>query len=169
MSAWQGAALAVAAACAHAVIDALRKHGARHIPPDHLVALVGVLDALLSCSFVAGAGREHMVRIEHFNTFVVAVLASSSILLGSKVLYQRAIALAPLSMTIPYLSFSPAMLLLTAYVILGEVGCAPAVRRRRLCAPHPEAQAAAPPPPHRRCPRRRASWASASSLRAASC
>jgi drug/metabolite transporter (DMT)-like permease len=117
---WQGAALAVAAACAHTCIDALRKHGAQRIPPDQLVALVGVLDAVLSCSFVAGFGRDSVVHIHHFWKFVVAVLTSSIFLLYSKVLYQRAIQIAPLSLTIPYLSFSPALLLLTAYVILGE-------------------------------------------------
>jgi drug/metabolite transporter (DMT)-like permease len=118
---WQGATLALAAACAHTGIDALRKHGAQRIPADQLVALVGVLDSLLSVSFVAGFGAEHMVHIQHLPRFIMAVLASSSILLFSKVLYQRALHMAPLSLTIPYLSFSPAILLLTAYLILGEV------------------------------------------------
>jgi drug/metabolite transporter (DMT)-like permease len=45
---------------------------------------------------------------------------SAALRLLSLLLYQTAIQLSPLSVTIPYLSFTPAMLLITAYLIIGE-------------------------------------------------
>jgi hypothetical protein len=54
-------------------------------------------------------------RMFMFSSFMSAALRLLSLLL-----YQTAIQLAPLSVTIPYLSFTPAMLLCTAYLMIGE-------------------------------------------------
>jgi uncharacterized membrane protein len=53
--------------------------------------------------------------------FLFAAFMSAALRLISLLLYQTAIQLSPLSTTIPYLSFTPAMLLATAYLMIGEV------------------------------------------------
>ena len=53
-------------------------------------------------------------------TFVFSAFMSAALRLLSLLLYQSAIQLAPLSSTVPYLSLSPAMLLVTAYLLIGE-------------------------------------------------
>jgi hypothetical protein len=45
---------------------------------------------------------------------------SAALRLMSLLLYQTAIELSPLSVTVPYLSFTPAMLLVTAFLLIGE-------------------------------------------------
>jgi drug/metabolite transporter (DMT)-like permease len=50
---------------------------------------------------------------------ITAVVAGVNIF--ANVLYLRAVKLSPLSLTIPYLSFTPVILLFTAWIILGEV------------------------------------------------
>lgn len=52
--------------------------------------------------------------------FMFSAFMSAALRLLSLLLYQTAIQLAPLSVTIPYLSFTPAMLLCTAYLMIGE-------------------------------------------------
>lgn len=52
--------------------------------------------------------------------FMFSSFMSAALRLLSLLLYQTAIQLAPLSVTIPYLSFTPAMLLCTAYLMIGE-------------------------------------------------
>lgn len=54
------------------------------------------------------------------HTFIFSAFMSASLRLLSLLLYQSAIQLAPLSSTVPYLSLSPAMLLVTAYLLIGE-------------------------------------------------
>lgn len=80
------------------------------------------MDALLA---VAGAaalrgGFNDVASVERPAIFTTVVAASAALLLGAKVLYQRSLAASPLSITIPYLSFTPVFLLLTAYVLVGE-------------------------------------------------
>jgi len=58
------------------------------------------------------------VRISQ--TFLFAASMSAALRILSLLLYQAAIALSPLSVTIPYLSFTPAMLVITAYLLIGE-------------------------------------------------
>ena len=52
--------------------------------------------------------------------FLFAAFMSAALRLVSLLLYQTAIQIAPLSVTIPYLSFTPAMLVVTAYLMIGE-------------------------------------------------
>jgi hypothetical protein len=52
--------------------------------------------------------------------FLFSSFMSAALRLVSLLLYQTAIQLAPLSVTIPYLSFTPAMLIVTAYLMIGE-------------------------------------------------
>jgi hypothetical protein len=52
--------------------------------------------------------------------FLFSAFMSAALRLVSLLLYQTAIQLSPLSVTIPYLSFTPAMLIVTAYLMIGE-------------------------------------------------
>lgn len=48
-------------------------------------------------------------------------VTSALIKAGSSLLFQRALTISPVSLTVPYLSFTPAALLITSYFMLGEV------------------------------------------------
>jgi len=120
---WQGVTLALLAACTHSVVDTTRKAAAANgIPPIALVNLPAILDAAVACSLVGLLGGFRNARLDHGSgtPFALAVLSTSALLLYSKLLYQKALALSPLSLTIPFLSFTPAILVGTAYVFVGE-------------------------------------------------
>jgi len=53
--------------------------------------------------------------------FYIAALISTPLEITSMLLYNRAIKLSPLSLTLPFLAFTPIFLLLTAYLMIGEV------------------------------------------------
>lgn len=82
---------------------------------------MAVLDAVLACSGVALAGGFKGVRFHDRHTFSLAVLTSSGLLLYAKYLYQQALSTSHLSLTVPYLSFTPTFLVFTAFLFLGEV------------------------------------------------
>ncbi|GLI68989.1 hypothetical protein VaNZ11_013525 [Volvox africanus] len=117
-----GVALAACAALTHTAIDSTRKYAASvvGIPPDGLVAIPALLDMVISCAGVALSGRWRGT-IKHPALFATATISSSLLLLVSRYMYQRAIQVSPLSLTIPYLAFTPAILIATAYVFLGEL------------------------------------------------
>lgn len=48
-------------------------------------------------------------------------VTSALIKAGSSLLFQHALTISPVSLTVPYLSFTPAVLLITSYFMLGEV------------------------------------------------
>lgn len=117
---WAGVAFALAAAGCNTGIDVLRKFGAAVVPPRELVAIVAIFDAVLSVCFVAAIGGLREIKIDNPTLFWLATSWSSALLLLSKGLYQTAIHNSPLSLTIPYLSFTPVVLLGTAFLFLGE-------------------------------------------------
>lgn len=88
-----GVAWSLAGALAHTGIDALRKKGADRIKAVDLVCLVAVLDAtfssLLICLFEGGFAQ--LVAIPNPHHFTTIVVLSSSLLLFSKLLYQKAL------------------------------------------------------------------------------
>lgn len=55
------------------------------------------------------------------NTFLVYFLLSLPLNAFSIILYMKAIKLSPLSLTLPYLAFSPVFMLFTAYLFLDEI------------------------------------------------
>ncbi len=116
-----GVAWSLAGACAHTGIDALRKLGSGRIWPADLVALVAVFDAVISVVFVTVFEGWQPLQVQHPQKFTTVMLCSSGLLLLSKLMYQKALHVAPLSLTVPYLSFTPAILVLVAYVLVGEV------------------------------------------------
>ena len=103
-----GIGLALAAACCNSAIDASRKAASVLVPSAALVALPALLEACLACSFIAALGGFDGVDLSSLPSgFFVVTLLSSVIQFGAKLLYQRALALAPLSLTVPYLSCTP--------------------------------------------------------------
>jgi len=48
-------------------------------------------------------------------------VASAVLKVVTSAMYQRAVSVSPLSLTVPYLAFTPVLLLITAYVINGEL------------------------------------------------
>ncbi len=116
-----GVTLAACAALTHTAIDTTRKYAASviGIPSEGLVTVPALLDMVISCAGVALTGRWRGT-VKHPTLFATATITSSLLLLVSRYMYQRAIQLSPLSLTIPYLAFTPAILIATAYVFLGE-------------------------------------------------
>jgi drug/metabolite transporter (DMT)-like permease len=121
-----GVGWALAAAVAHTGIDVLRKYGASKIRPLELVGLTALFDAVIATSATAllhlCSGQGHLLvgTLEHPGLFWLITSSSSILLLVSKVLYNHALHIAPLSLTVPYLAFTPAILVLVAYVFIGE-------------------------------------------------
>ncbi|KAG2448274.1 hypothetical protein HYH02_006858 [Chlamydomonas schloesseri] len=119
-----GLVLAGFAAVTHTCIDTLRKYAstAWAIPNDGLVCVPALLDAVFSVSWVVLSGHWQAIStVKHPQVFATATLSSSLLLLLSRFMYQRAVCISPLSLTIPYLAFTPAILIATAYIFLGEL------------------------------------------------
>jgi drug/metabolite transporter (DMT)-like permease len=114
--------LALAASLGFATLDGLRKHLVQHLSPITTAALMNGAQAviLLSAALLEHGGVPHAPP-----AFYAIVLVTAVINLITTLMYLRAVQRSPLSLTIPYLAFTPALLLLTAWVVLGEL---PSVR-----------------------------------------
>ena len=62
-------------------------------------------------AFVDSAGDARLLSIG---------VASAALKAGTSLLYQRAMQLSPVSLSVPYLAFTPMLLLVTSYFLLGE-------------------------------------------------
>ena len=90
------------------------------MPPITLVTLPAILEACLACSVVtASGGLDAASYPRKPYPFLLSVVSSAVLLLLAKFIYQKALTLSPLSLTIPFLSATPALLLATAYVLVG--------------------------------------------------
>ena len=101
------------------------QHGANRFASNvELVALLETTNVLMLFSALAFFGKlgefADAVRSENRRLLTVAV-TSALIKAGSSVLFQRAMQISPVSLTVPYLAFTPALLLVTSYFMLGEV------------------------------------------------
>ncbi len=68
----------------------------------------------------------HPQELSYFTpNFILNVLILLSLELTATVLYMKGIKLSPLSLSIPFLSFTPVFIVLTGYIILGEKVSAP--------------------------------------------
>jgi drug/metabolite transporter (DMT)-like permease len=136
-----GVAWSLAGACVHTASDALRKVlSSRGFGPSDVVAGVAVLDALVAPAMAlllelaasapgapaappaaaASSPPSYAAAAATRGAYVLIAVASSALMLASKLLYQAALAAAPLSLTVPYLAFTPALVALAAFVFLGE-------------------------------------------------
>ena len=117
---WEGFAFAGAAALGHSGIDATRKIASQRFSSPELVALVALLDAIFLSTLVFGTGLAPTTAFLTPHLCQILVLSAAlKVLCGY--LYQRALHVSPLSCTVPYLAFTPALLLGTSFVLLGEV------------------------------------------------
>eukprot|EP00271_Cylindrocystis_brebissonii_P008087 TRINITY_DN22119_c0_g1_i1.p1 TRINITY_DN22119_c0_g1~~TRINITY_DN22119_c0_g1_i1.p1 ORF type:complete len:798 (+),score=82.07 TRINITY_DN22119_c0_g1_i1:104-2497(+) len=117
-----GFAFAAAAALGHSSMDALRKVASRRYTPFELLGLVGLLDAAFLSTALVLLGTFPSIQHLTDNGALAAVLVVSAALkLVCSLLYQRALQVSPLSVTVPYLAFTPALLILTSFVLLKEL------------------------------------------------
>eukprot|EP00250_Pteridium_aquilinum_P017678 c23735_g1_i1 orf=631-1788(+) len=118
-----GFAFAAAAAVGNSCIDGSRKFATQRFTVTELIGLVGLLDAILLVVVVMGSGD-----YESLNTFFVVsdihflriVVVSAGIKVIAGFLYQRALHLSPLSVTVPYLAFTPVLLVFTSFIMMHE-------------------------------------------------
>jgi uncharacterized membrane protein len=76
---------------------------------------------------VQGTLTQSDARLLDNKVFLFSCFMSAGLRLVALLLYQTAIQLAPLSVTIPFLSFTPAMLIVTAYLMIGEQPSLPGI------------------------------------------
>ncbi len=99
-----------------AALDALRKRLAAHLRPTALVALLtlATLPLFLVWLAVAGGGRLSWL-------YLGPGLAAVALNVGANLLFMRALQVAPLSTTIPMLSFTPALTAALSALVLREL------------------------------------------------
>ncbi|EFJ21475.1 hypothetical protein SELMODRAFT_443479, partial [Selaginella moellendorffii] len=117
-----GFAYAAGAAIGHSCIDASRKWASQRFSDRELVALVALLDALLLSSMALLSGGFDLFSLTRLDTeYVAALLVTAAIKALVGFMYQRALHVSPLSVTVPYLAFTPVLLVFTSYVIINEL------------------------------------------------
>ncbi|GLJ45203.1 hypothetical protein SUGI_0951480 [Cryptomeria japonica] len=126
---WEGFAYAAGAAVGHSCIDVSRKMASQHFNPVELIALVGLLDALLLSAFVWIFGSKETIRSlssvwEGHNgdeKLLRILVISAGLKVMAGFMYQRALQVSPMSVTIPYLAFTPVLLVFTSYFLMNEL------------------------------------------------
>ncbi|RLN82135.1 hypothetical protein BBJ28_00007474 [Nothophytophthora sp. Chile5] len=114
-----GVSIAVINSIVNALCDPLRKYLTKFMDPFMVVALRGLIQAPL---FVIWALIETGGKMPPLNgLFWTSVCISGSINIVTSYLYNRAIQISTLSATVPFLSFTPAFLVVVAFLVLGEV------------------------------------------------
>eukprot|EP00252_Welwitschia_mirabilis_P013490 TRINITY_DN2966_c0_g1_i2.p1 TRINITY_DN2966_c0_g1~~TRINITY_DN2966_c0_g1_i2.p1 ORF type:complete len:226 (+),score=23.10 TRINITY_DN2966_c0_g1_i2:449-1126(+) len=123
---WEGFIFAAGAAVGHSCIDVSRKMAAQYLSPAELIALVGILDAILLSAIVAFFGSNPQIgSLETLFSTGDTNLAKLFVISGGlKVMagymYQKALHVSPMSVTVPYLAFTPVMLVFTSYFLMNE-------------------------------------------------
>ncbi|KAL4195278.1 hypothetical protein AMTRI_Chr05g72540 [Amborella trichopoda] len=118
----EGLCYAAGAALAHSCIDLSRKWAANNFNPIELLALVALLDSVLLCALASSSWPSLPPLLSNPDRHFLRILVLSS---GLKVMagymYQKSLQISPISVTVPYLAFTPVMLLLTGFLLMGEV------------------------------------------------
>ncbi len=112
-----GFLLALLASAGFAALDGVRKHIVQTLSPTATAGLVNGAQAvlLLGAAFYTHGGIPAAPP-----AFYAVVVVTAAINLVTTLMYLHAVRVSPLSLTIPYLAFTPALLLITAQVVLGE-------------------------------------------------
>lgn len=119
----EGFAYAAMAAVGHSCIDASRKVAAQKFTSTELVGIVGFLDAVFLSAVMFGTGMFDLSTISQLadvNMFLEVLIGSACIKVVVGYMYQRALQISPLSVTVPYLAFTPVLLVFTSYVVMRE-------------------------------------------------
>jgi uncharacterized membrane protein len=120
---WEGFAYAAAAAIGHSCIDASRKLASQKFTSAELVGLVGLLDATVLSLIVYATGMFNVyafLEMSELDLFLGVLFGGACIKVLIGYMYQRALHVSPLSVTVPYLAFTPVLLLFTGYVVVHE-------------------------------------------------
>lgn len=115
-----GLSIAVLNSIVNALCDPLRKYMTKYMEPFALVATRGLIQAPLFCvwAFIDN-GWKFPSQLNHL--FWISVCISGTINIITSYLYNRSIQISTLSATVPFLSFTPAFLLVVGFLVLGEV------------------------------------------------
>lgn len=119
----EGFAYAAMAAIGHSCIDASRKVAAQKFTSTELVAIVALLDAVFLSCVVFGTSMfdfNTVSQLVNVNMFLEVLVGSACIKVVVGYMYQRALQISPLSVTVPYLAFTPVLLVFTSYVVMQE-------------------------------------------------
>lgn len=114
-----GVSVAVLNSVVNALCDPLRKYLTRFMDPFMLVAMRGLVQAPLFCLWAAIDSQGRMPQLNHL--FWTSVAISGAINIATSYLYNRSIQISTLSATVPFLSLTPAFLVVVAFLVLGEV------------------------------------------------
>lgn len=108
---------ALLASAGFAILDGVRKRLVQTLSPTATAGLMNGAQAvlLLSAALIGEGGIPDAPP-----AFYLVVLATAAINLCTTLMYLHAVRLSPLSLTVPYLAFTPALLLLTAWAVLDE-------------------------------------------------
>ena len=107
--------LTLGASVGYGTFDAVRKKLAASVAPLPLTALMGLGQAPLFAVWMLGAGAE-----PPRTGYVPEAAASIVFGLVGNLFFMRALQISPLSLTIPFLSFSPVFTVLFSRALLGE-------------------------------------------------
>lgn len=114
-----GISIAVLNSVVSAMCDPLRKYLTKFMDPFTLVATRGLIQAPIFCIWAIIDCGGKLPHLNHL--FWTAVCVSGLINIVTSYLYNRSIQISTLSATVPFLSFTPAFLVVVAFVLLGEM------------------------------------------------
>ncbi|POM57973.1 Drug/Metabolite Transporter (DMT) Superfamily [Phytophthora palmivora] len=114
-----GVSIAVINSVVNALCDPLRKYLTKFMDPFMVVALRGLIQAPLFVTWAIVDTGGRLPPLNHL--FWTSVCISGCINIITSYLYNRAIQISTLSATVPFLSFTPAFLVIVAFLVLGEV------------------------------------------------
>ncbi|KAJ0396255.1 hypothetical protein ATCC90586_006405 [Pythium insidiosum] len=114
-----GLSIAVLNSVVNALCDPLRKYLTKFMDPFTLVATRGLIQAPLFCLWALVDSGGKLPPLNHL--FWTSVCISGCINIVTSYLYNRSIQISTLSATVPFLSFTPAFLIVVAFMVLGEV------------------------------------------------
>ncbi len=110
-----GTGLALASAVGWSGLDAFRKRLSRELSATTILLGFTAPQVPIHAAILLGTGLPSVDL-----TFFITTLIAASLTLAANLLFVRAVALSPLSLTVPYLSLSPAMTLVFGALLLGQ-------------------------------------------------
>lgn len=114
-----GVSIAVLNSVVNALCDPLRKYLTRFMDPFMVVATRGLVQAPLFCLWALADTGGELPPLNRL--FWASACISGAINVVTSYLYNRSIQISTLSATVPFLSFTPAFLVVVAFLLLGEV------------------------------------------------
>lgn len=112
-----GIGLAIVSALCWAVLDAQRKVFTETVPPLTAVAIIPLGTGLLMTLALPWTLPTVAPPLEFWTATTTSILLN----LIANILFFRAVQISPLSLTVPYLSFTPVFMLASGAILVGEV------------------------------------------------